>query len=174
MELKQHIGYEASKRLSLIYPYSRKIADFIRFNTAFACRKLLHSQYTLPSIMASIFPSLKGLLDIIKSHIGFGLIDEPEPLLTNLISRFNSILGITNGEKIDNTIEAAKREKSTDWGLLLKDTVDYLLSNKGLIQDGKSQALRIDDDIGVLIDLAHTKVADEGLNDKSYLVGISI
>ena len=53
-------------------------------------------------------------------------------------------------------------------------TVDFLHDHKGLIQDGKSQALRIDEDVRVLIDIAHTKVRKEGIDDKGYLVGFPL
>jgi len=105
------------------------------------------------------------------------LTEKSEPLLSKVLSRFDSILstfGGGGGGDDDITTEAVKREKSTDWALLLKDTVDFVEKHRGLIQDGKSQALRIDEDVRVLIDIAHTKVRKEGIDDKGYLVGFPL
>jgi hypothetical protein len=115
----------------------------------------------------SIFPSLKEFRDIVKSHVGSDFTEKSEPLLSKVLGRFDSILSNLGDD--DNTIEAAKRKKSTDWGLLLKDTVDFLQNHKGLIQDVQSQALRIDEDIRLLLDIAHTKVAKGGIDDE-YLM----
>jgi hypothetical protein len=115
-----------------------------------------------------MFPSLKDLLDNVKSHLGTDLIERPEPLLSKVLGRFENLLG-ANGTG-DNTTANAERSKSTNWGLILRDTVDFLQSHKELIQDGRSQAFRVADDLGVLIDIAHTKAAEEGVDDKSYLM----
>lgn len=119
-----------------------------------------------------ILSTLGELRDIVKSHVGSDSTEKSESLLSTVLGRFDSILGTFGGDDI--TTETAKREKSTNWGLLLKDTVDFVEANKGLIQDGTSQALRIDEDIRVLIDIAHTQVLKEGINDKSYLVGFPL
>jgi hypothetical protein len=157
-----------SREKYLLYSQYHRLP--INCSTATNLEKALLVQL-LASIMTSIIPNLKELVDIIKSHIGSDLIAKPEPIFSGVIGRFESILGHVNGTKEDNTTAAAERAESTDWGLLLTDTIDFLHAHKGLIQDGKSQALRIDDDIGVLIDIAHTKVTGDGLEDKSYLVG---
>jgi len=121
--------------------------------------------------MSSFIPNLKELSDIVKSHAGSDLTEKSEPILSAVLGRFDSILGsLGAGKGVDNTIEAAVREKSTDWGLLLKDTADFLQTHKNLVQDGQSQALRIDEDIRVLIDVVHTKVAKGGIDDKGYLM----
>lgn len=106
---------------------------------------------------------------MVKSHIGSDITEKSEPLLSMVLGRFDSILG-NETEEMDNTAINADREGSTSWGLLLKDTVDFLLKNQSLILDGQSQALRIDENIRVLIDVVHTKVGKEGIDDKSYLV----
>jgi hypothetical protein len=125
--------------------------------------------------MSSFIPNLKELSDIVKSHAGSDLTEKSEPILSAVLGRFDSILGsLGAGKGVDNTIEAAVREKSTDWGLLLKDTADFLQTHKNLVQDGQSQALRIDEDIRVLIDVVHTKVAKGGIDDKGYLVSFRI
>jgi hypothetical protein len=120
----------------------------------------------------SVLRSLNDFRGLIKSHIGSDLTVESEPRLSNVLGHFDSILG--NVGDGDNTIEAAKRKESTDWGLLLQDTVDFLRSRKGLIQDAQSQTLRIDEDIRILLDVIQTKVMKEGgINDNEYLVGCS-
>lgn len=48
--------------------------------------------------------------------------------------------------------------------------LDFLQAHKDLIQDEKSQALRIDENIRVLIDAAHSKISKEGIDDSGYLV----
>lgn len=125
----------------------------------------MSSSSNLPPVLST----LKEFRDKVKSHVGSDSTEKSEPLLSKVLGRFDSILS-TFGDD-DNTAEAAKREKFTDWGLLLKDAVEFLENNKGLIQDGKSQALRIDEDVRVLIDVANTKALKEGINDKTYLVG---
>jgi hypothetical protein len=118
----------------------------------------------------SVLRSLDDFRGLIKSHIGSDLTAESEPRLSNVLGHFDSILGNVGEE--DNTIEAAKRKESTDWGLLLQDTVDFLQSRKGLIQDAQSQTLRIDEDIRILLDVIQSKVMKEGdINDNEYLVG---
>lgn len=119
----------------------------------------------------SILNSLSDLSVLIKSHIGSDLTAKSEPLLTNVLGHFDSVLG--TGGHTDNTIEAAKRKESTDWELLLQDTVDFLHSHKGLIQDAQSQKLRIDEDIRILLDVIQTKVANGGVNDNEYLVSFT-
>ena len=117
-----------------------------------------------------LFSAIKGLRDIVLSHVGSGPAKKFAPLHT-VLGRFDSILGVTvPGD--DETTDAAKREKSTDWGLLLKDTLDFVEAHKGLIQDTTSQGLRVDQDITVLIDIAHSEVTKDGVNDKSYLVSL--
>lgn len=123
--------------------------------------------------MSSILPTpinttLQEFRDLVRSGVGSDLSRKSEPGLYKVLGRFDSILG-TNGDD-DNATETTKREKSTDWVLLLSDAIDFLEKNMGLIRDGKSQALRIDEDIGIFIDIAHTKALKEGINDKSYLV----
>lgn len=122
-----------------------------------------------------LFSAIKGLRDIVLSHLGSDTTKKSAPVLHTVLSRFNSILGGTvpavNGD--DETAEALKREKSTDWGLLLTDTLDFVEAHKGLLQDGTSQVLKVDQDIRVLIDIAHSQVTKDGVNDKSYLVSPS-
>lgn len=124
---------------------------------------------SLPSF--PILSTLGEFRDIVKSHVSSDSIEKSVPLLSKVLGRFDSILSTFGGE--DNTTEAAESEKSTDWSLLLKDTVDFVETHKGLIQDGKSQALRIDEDVRVIIDVANTQAMQEGVNDKGYLVGFS-
>jgi hypothetical protein len=119
----------------------------------------------------SLFPNLKEFRDIVKSHVGSDSTEKSEPLLSKVLSRFDSVLSNLGDD--DNTTKTAKREQSTNWGLLLKDTVEFLQSHKGLIQDVQSQTLRIDEDIRVLIDIAHTKAVKEGTDDNQYLVGFA-
>ncbi|THX71700.1 hypothetical protein D6D04_09409 [Aureobasidium pullulans] len=118
--------------------------------------------------MASVFPSLEGLLDKVKSHMGTDLIEKPEPLLSKALERFELLLDV-NGTGDDTTVNA-ERSKSTNWGLILKDTLEFLQSHKELIQDGRGQASRVAEDLGVLIDIAHTKASKDGVDDKSYLM----
>lgn len=123
--------------------------------------------------MSSLLPSptlstLHGFRDIFRSRVGSDLTEKSEPVLSEVLDRFDSILGTYADD--DNATEAAKREKSTNWVLLLNDMVEFLEAHTGLIRDGKSQALRIDEDIGILIEIAHTKALREGINDQSYLV----
>jgi hypothetical protein len=125
----------------------------------------------LSSESPSLFSALKGLRDIVASHLGSESTKKSEPLLHTVLGRFDSVLGgAVAGE--DETTEAVKREKSTDWGLLLTDTLDFIDAHKGLIQDGTSQALKVDQDIRILIDIAHTQATKGGVNDKTYLVGL--
>jgi hypothetical protein len=116
----------------------------------------------------SVLNSLSTFRGLIKSHIGSDITAKSDPLLSNVLDHFDSVL--SNGGNTDNTIEAAKRNESTDWGLLLQDTVDFLHGHKGLIQDVQSQNLRIDQDIKVLLDVIQTKAANGGVNDNEYLV----
>lgn len=118
----------------------------------------------------SIFPNLKKFRDLVKSHVGSDLTEKSEPLFSKVLNRFDSILSNLGDQ--DEPIEAANRKVSTNWGLLLEDTVDFLQNHKGLLQDVQSQTLRIDEDIGILIDVAHTKVLKGGIDDNKYLVGI--
>lgn len=124
---------------------------------------------SLPSF--PILSTLGEFRDIVKSHVSSDSIEKSVPLLSKVLGRFDSILSTLGGE--DNTTEAAESGKSTDWSLLLKDTVDFVETHKGLIQDGKSQALRIDEDVRVIIDVANAQAMQEGINDKGYLVGFS-
>jgi hypothetical protein len=116
----------------------------------------------------SVLNSLSTFRGLIKSHIGSDITAKSDPLLSNVLDHFDSVL--SNGGNTDNTIEAAKRNESTDWGLLLQDTVDFLHGHKGLIQDVQSQNLRIDQDIKVLLDVIQTKAANGGVNDNEYLM----
>lgn len=122
--------------------------------------------------MASVFPSLEGLLDKVKSHTGTDLIEKPEPLLSKALRRVELLLD-ANGTG-DNTTVNAERSKSTNWGLILKDTLEFLQSHKELIRDGRGQASRVAEDLGVLIDIAHTKASKDGVDDKSYLVSADL
>lgn len=118
-----------------------------------------------------VFSALKGLRDLVWSHIGSESTKKSEPILHTVLGRFESVLGGTvPGD--DETTEAAKRSKSTDWALLLTDTLDYVEKHLSLVQDGTSQALKVDQDVRVLIDVAHSQVTNDGINDKSYLVGV--
>jgi len=121
-----------------------------------------------PNNSLPILSTLGKLRDIVKSHVGSESTEKSEPLLSAILSRFDSVLGTFGGD--DDTAEDVNREKSTNWGLLLKDTVEFVEAHKGLVKDGTSQALRIDEDIRVLIDIAHSQVQKEGVNDKGYLV----
>ncbi|KAK7219323.1 hypothetical protein V2G26_007326 [Clonostachys chloroleuca] len=116
----------------------------------------------------SIFPNLKKFRDLVKSHVGSDLTEKSEPLLSKVLNRFDSILSNLGDQ--DEPIEAANRKVSTNWGQLLEDAVDFLQNNKGLLQDVQSQTLRIDEDIGILIDIAHTKVLKGGIDDNKYLM----
>lgn len=116
----------------------------------------------------SVLNSLSIFRGLIKSHIGSDITAKSDPLLSNVLDHFDSLL--SNGGNTDSTIEAAKRNESTDWGLLLQDTVDFLHGHKGLIQDVQSQNLRIDQDIKVLLDVIQTKAANGEVNDNEYLM----
>ncbi|KAK7230147.1 hypothetical protein V2G26_002317 [Clonostachys chloroleuca] len=116
----------------------------------------------------SIFPNLKKFRDLVKSHVGSDLTEKSEPLLSKVLNRFDSILSNLGDQ--DEPIEAANRKVSTNWGQLLEDAVDFLQNNKGLLQDVQSQTLRVDEDIGILIDIAHTKVLKGGIDDNKYLM----
>jgi hypothetical protein len=122
--------------------------------------------------MSSLIPTLRDFRNMVKSHVGSDSTESSEPSLSKLLGRFDLILG--NFSDDDNTNETAEREKSTNWGLLLKDTVDFLQKHKGLIQDRQSQTLRINEDIRLLIDLAHAKVMKEGIDDNGYMVGFPV
>ena len=122
----------------------------------------------LSSITSPILSTLGELRDIVKSHVGSDSTEKSEPLLSAILSRFDSVLGTVDGD--DDTTENINREKSTNWGLLLQDTIEFVEAHRDLIKDGTSQALRIDEDIRVLIDIAHSQVQKEGVNDKGYLV----
>lgn len=118
----------------------------------------------------SVLHNLNEFRGLIKSHIGSDLNDKPEPLLSTVLGHFDSILGI--GGDSDNTTEATKRKESTNWSLLLQDTLDFLQAHKGLIQDAESQSLRIDEDVKILLDVIQTKAVKGGINDNEYLVGL--
>lgn len=117
----------------------------------------------------SIFPNLKEFRDLVQSHVGSDLTEKSEPLLSKVLGRFDSIL--SNVSSGDNPIEATKRKVSTDWDLLLNDSVDFLEGHKALLQDTQSQTLRVGEDIGILLDIAQTKVLKGGIPDDKYLVG---
>ncbi|PCG90846.1 heme peroxidase [Penicillium occitanis (nom. inval.)] len=104
---------------------------------------------------------------MIKCSVGGDATEESDSTLHGLLNRFNSILALGGG---DNTTNAVKRESSAPWSTLLTDIFDFLEKNISLLSDEKSQALRIHEDIGILIDIAHTKALKEGINDKSYLM----
>lgn len=118
----------------------------------------------------STFANLKEFRDIVRSHVDSDLAEKSDPLVSKILGRFDSILGNPgdDGDE-DNTMEAARRKKSTNWSLLLKDVIDFLQSHKGLIQDVQSQSLRIDEDIRLLIDIAHSRAGNGGLDDE-YIV----
>lgn len=118
----------------------------------------------------SVLHNLDEFRGLIKSHIGSDLNEKPEPLLSSVLGHFDSIL--SNGGDKDNTIEATKRNGSTNWGLFLQDTIGFLQSHKGLIQDVESQSLRIDEDIKILLNVIQSQVAKEGINDNEYLVSL--
>lgn len=123
--------------------------------------------------MSSLLPTpilstLQEFRDIVRSHAGSDLTRKSEPTLSKVLDRFDSIIGNSGAD--DHATEATEREKSTDWFVLLNDAVGFLEKNMGLIREGKSQALRIDEDIGIFIDIARTKVLKQGINDKTYLV----
>lgn len=121
----------------------------------------------------SIFPSLKGLRDVVMSHVGSDVTETSEPLIAKVLGRFDLILGYPNSNNVGNKTVPVKRNVSTNWGLLLKDTIDFLQSNKGLLKDVQSQAFRVDQDIRLLIEVIHSKAAKGGLDDE-YVVGSSV
>lgn len=123
-----------------------------------------------PTPKLPILTTLGEFRDMIQGHIGSDITARTEPLLSGVLNRLDSLLGT---HVTDNTVEAADRKKTTDWGLLLKDTVAFLEEHKDLIQDGSSQALKINEDIRVIIDVAQSQASMDGVNDKEYLVGIS-
>ena len=123
-----------------------------------------------PTPKIPILTTLGEFRDMIQGHIGSDITARTEPLLSGVLNRLDSLLGT---HVTDNTVEAADRKKTTDWGLLLKDTVAFLEEHKDLIQDGSSQALKINEDIRVIIDVAQSQASMDGVNDKEYLVGIS-
>ena len=61
-----------------------------------------------------------------------------------------------------------------EWSTLLTDIFDFFKKNISRLSDEKSRAFRIHEDIGILIDIVHTKALREGINDKSYLVRYSV
>lgn len=69
----------------------------------------------------------------------------------------------------DETAEAADRNKSSSLHLLLKDTIEFIGNQSGLIKDGISQVPRLGQDLNLVLDLIHTRAINEGLNDKEYL-----
>ncbi|KAL5333992.1 heme peroxidase [Aspergillus crustosus] len=115
--------------------------------------------------MSSFFSDLKEFRNIVKSYVGSDLTKTREHMLFKVLDRFDSVLG-DSPDSIDAT-EPATSDKHTDWGLLLKGALDFLEDHRGLLQDAASQRFRIDENIRLLIDLAHVRIS-KGLVDDSW------
>ncbi|KAL2851638.1 hypothetical protein BJX68DRAFT_265884 [Aspergillus pseudodeflectus] len=113
--------------------------------------------------MSSFLSDLKEFRDILQAYAGSGSVPKQENIFSSLLSHCDSVIHIVTDE--DGT-KATNGEMSTDWALLLKDCLDYLESHQTLLQSAQSEAYKIAEDIRLLLEIAHEKVTNRGIDDK--------